>query len=189
MEQVLSVFCDESGDGYGDDLSERLARELGEFIRNNLPYFQSYHRVIVYYDRGQKEVSKLLRAIFSSNLSQVEFRTVQPKDYRLFQVADLACTLELLRRKTAEKRLSASERAFFDSERSLRKTTLSSWTSWSPARNYRRHLRLQLAQNFGQPSSARGRRRSPQRSLQFLSILRKQDRRFFETVARTRSKM
>lgn len=73
MEQVLSVFCDESGDGYGDDLSERLARELGEFIRNNLPYFQSYHRVIVYYDRGQKEVSKLLRAIFSSNLSQVEY--------------------------------------------------------------------------------------------------------------------
>lgn len=110
--------------GCGDALAERIAREIGLFIRENLGFFHSFDRVIVYYDRGQRQISSALRLIFSTSISDVEFRTVRPQDYRLFQVADLACTLELVARKAQDGLLSASEIAFFGSERDLRKNHL-----------------------------------------------------------------
>ena len=41
-------------------------------------------------------MNKLLASVFAVMLPQVEFRKVIPADYRLFQVADLFCTLELV---------------------------------------------------------------------------------------------
>ena len=110
--------------GDGDALAERIARELGLFIRENLGYFHSFDRVIIYYDRGQRRISSALRLIFSSSITGVEFRTVRPQDYRLFQVADLVCTLELVARKARDGSLSASELSFFGRERDLRKNHL-----------------------------------------------------------------
>ena len=66
--------------GGGEALAERIARELGLFIRENLEYFHSFDRVIVYYDRGQRQISSALRIIFSSSIANVEFRTVHPVD-------------------------------------------------------------------------------------------------------------
>lgn len=47
-----------------------------------------------------------------------------PSDYRLFQVADLICTLELLRIKTISGNLSNSEERIFHSKRDLKKDFL-----------------------------------------------------------------
>ena len=47
----------------------------------------------VYYDNGQVEVNKILAAVFSTLLDNVEFRKVMPSDYRLFQVADIVLSL------------------------------------------------------------------------------------------------
>lgn len=110
--------------GSGEDLVMRLAKIMGEFLRNNLSYFQSFDRVVIYYDKGQKEITRTLKIIFSANMSNVEFRIVQPEQYRLFQVADLACTLELLQLKYANKALSPSERDFFVNPKRLKKTYL-----------------------------------------------------------------
>ena len=33
-------------------------------IQNNLAFFQSFDNIIIYYDRGQKEISDLLKATF-----------------------------------------------------------------------------------------------------------------------------
>ena len=110
--------------GSGGDLAERLAREMGTFIRDNLRYFQSFEKVILYYDHGQRELYGTLRLIFSANLTNIEFRTVSPINYRLFQVADLVCTLELLAVKLKNNTLSTSEETFFGSRRSLKKDHL-----------------------------------------------------------------
>ncbi len=110
--------------GGGDGLSERIARELGLFIRENLAWFQSFDRVIVYYDRGQKQVTRVLKLVFLANLCNVEFRVVHPDEYKLFQVADLVCTLESLRTKLASKRLSKSETEFFRNGKRLKKNYL-----------------------------------------------------------------
>lgn len=107
--------------GSGEDLATRLASIMGQFLRENLEYFQGYDRVVVYYDKGQKEVTRTLKIIFSANLYNVEFRIVQPDNYRLFQVADLACTLELLQLKHKNKTVSSSERDFFINTKRLKK--------------------------------------------------------------------
>ena len=57
---------------------------------------------------------------FNTLYTNVEFRRVQPVDYKLFQVADLICTLELLKLKCENSGLSASETAFYGSARDLR---------------------------------------------------------------------
>lgn len=35
-------------------IKQKLANELGAFLRENLGYFQGFRKVIVYYDNGQK---------------------------------------------------------------------------------------------------------------------------------------
>ena len=54
----------------------------------------------------------------------MEFRKAYPADYRLFQVADLFCTLELIARKRVANTLSKSEQLFFGSARDLKKNYL-----------------------------------------------------------------
>ena len=54
-------------------------------------------------------------------LDNVEFKKVLPKDYRLFQMADFICTMQLLELKMEQKLLSRSELYFFENERTLKK--------------------------------------------------------------------
>ena len=106
------------------DATGRLSKEISAFIRTNYNYFQQYDVVKVYYDNGQVEVSKILSSVFNALLDHVEFRRVFPSDYRLFQVADLVCTLQLMELKDKRHELSQSEKQFFLDERTLRKNYL-----------------------------------------------------------------
>jgi len=91
----------------------RMSRELSLFVRDNMEYFQSFDSVIVYYDGGQSEISKILTSVFNALLFDVDFRKVRPSDYYLFQAADLICTIELLAAKRDNKILSKSDKKFF----------------------------------------------------------------------------
>jgi len=66
----------------------------------------------------------MLNAVMNAYFLRVEFRRVIPTRYRLFQAADLVCSLELLRAKDADKALSRSDLYFFESARKLRKDYL-----------------------------------------------------------------
>ena len=68
----------------------------------------------------------MLNTIFSLLLSNVEFRKASPLEYRLLQLADYICSLELLSIKLSEKRLSKSEKAFFYKPQELKKTFIKS---------------------------------------------------------------
>jgi len=57
-------------------------------------------------------------------LDNVEFKRVIPSDYRLFQVADLICTLKLIELKRNNNILSKSEKLFFVDDRTLKKNYL-----------------------------------------------------------------
>lgn len=98
----------------------RLANNLGGFLTENLGYFQSFEKVIVYYDNGQSLVTDLINTVFNAWLSRVDVRKINHVDYRLAQVADLVCTLELLRIKEQYgMKMSRSEEIFFESRRRL----------------------------------------------------------------------
>ena len=89
-----------------------------------MEYFLSFDHVIVYYDNGQAPVTELIGTVFGSVFFDVDFRKVIPSDYRLFQSADLICTLELAAKKADEGKLSRSEEIFFESKRKLKKNWL-----------------------------------------------------------------
>lgn len=107
-------------------LSGKLAKAINEAFSKHSEFFVNFDRVIVYYDNGQVELSAILNAVFSIFFSNVEFRKAEPQRYRLLQAADFICSLELLRIKRNEKRLSKSEERFFYKPQELKKTFLKS---------------------------------------------------------------
>lgn len=134
----LSVFIDESGDfgetkkrpayylvtfvfhNQDDDIKEQVSK-LEESVRSS-----DFDKIIVYYDNGQVELSTILNAVFSIQFSNVEFRKAEPQKYRLLQAADFICSMELLKIKRNEKRLSKSEEHFFYKSQELKKIFLRS---------------------------------------------------------------
>ena len=106
-----------------DALVSRMSREIGSYVRENLVTFQSFGRIVVYYDGGQKEITNLINTVLNT-LLEAEVRRVRPSDYRLFQAADMICTLELLAAKLEDGSLSKSEDEFFGGARNLKKNYL-----------------------------------------------------------------
>lgn len=106
------------------DLVAALSKQLTRFFQENYEYFTSFDRVILYYDNGQVELTKMMVSILHAFFSNVEHRQAKPINYRLLQVADIVCTIELTELKAAGSQLSKSEQAFFVSGRELKKNYL-----------------------------------------------------------------
>ena len=102
-------------------LEGRMAKDLSSFIRNNLAYFQEFDDVVLYYDNGQTELNRILNLVLSTELSSYSYRKALPIDYKLFQTADLICTLILLELKCEKGDLSKSEQLIFHNKRELKK--------------------------------------------------------------------
>lgn len=106
-------------------LQGRMARDIAGFFRDHLDYFQSFDNVILYYDNGQKEISSILNTVLALSFTEYEVRKVFPIDYKLFQTADLICTLKLLSLKVENNMgLTRSEQLVFHSVRDLKKDYL-----------------------------------------------------------------
>jgi len=106
------------------ELSDRLSKQLSSFLNKNIEELLSYDKIVVYYDYGQNELTKLLVSSFNTAFKNVEIRKTQHSHYRLFNAADMFCTLELLSIKAARKQLSNSEKKFFKSAKILTKSYL-----------------------------------------------------------------
>ncbi len=122
--KFLSVYIEKKNAEDSLQAVSQLSRELSRQIKDAMDFFQSYDEVKVYYDNGQTEVNKVISSVFNSLLDKVEFRRVVPAEYRLFQVADLVCTMKLAELKMHNKALSNSEQLFFGDERTLKKNYL-----------------------------------------------------------------
>lgn len=105
---------------------DSLRNELTRFLSERVEFFSSYDRLKVYYDGGQRQVSDLLREVFQMYSSIVEYvPNVRPENYRLFQAADLLCSIELVAVKIdAGEKLTTSEIRFFGSERDFKREIL-----------------------------------------------------------------
>jgi hypothetical protein len=100
----------------------QILKRLSQFLDAHIEMFDKYDRVIVYYDNGQREIKEMLATAFDKALNNAEFRNVTPNDYKLFQTADMICTLELLSTKAEHnKKFSNSEIKFFISPKKFDK--------------------------------------------------------------------
>lgn len=102
------------------ELVLKLSKQLSAIIKSHLDYFQSFDAIKVYYDNGQAQVRRVLTSVFGVLLENVKFKTVSPSDYRLFQVADLVCTMKLISTKIEHRLVSKTEIQFFGSEKEFK---------------------------------------------------------------------
>lgn len=106
------------------EASGKLSKQISQFVRDNYDELLGFDNVKIYYDNGQVEVSKILSSVFNALLPNPVFKKVMPKDYKLFQVADLLCTMKLAELKQENGLFSNSEKAFFGNMRDLKKNYL-----------------------------------------------------------------
>ena len=79
------------------------------------------HTVQDLINKREIEVTKILSSVFNALLNNASFKKAFPSNYRLFQIADLLCTFELIRIKSENKSLSKHELFFFGKESDLRR--------------------------------------------------------------------
>ena len=120
----MRLIADSSKAGR-EGLRDEVSSQTKVLVKKHLDYFSKFDKIILYYDQGQRELSRILFSVFSTLPTMVEFRTIKPSDYKLFQVADLICSLSLLELKASEGRLSKSEKDFVGNRRELKKNYLS----------------------------------------------------------------
>ena len=101
-----------------------LSRSIAAFLKEHSRFLLSYDHVVIYYDNGQAEITAIINTLFNAFFFDVDIRRVQPVQYRLFQSADLLCTLELERLKLEHSSLTRSDLIFFGSPRLLKKNYL-----------------------------------------------------------------
>ena len=104
-----------------DILEAKITKELKNQLEKRLPYWHSFDKIIIYYDNGQKPLKRILNILFNTMFANVEVRKVSPVDYKLFQVADLICTLEHIKAKIDIGQFSNSEEEFFSSRQLFKK--------------------------------------------------------------------
>jgi len=110
-----------------ENIAERLRNGLYSFIDSQSEMVRQFKKVKVYYDCGQSAVTNLLHETLSSvRLPSVEFaQNVKPSQYKLFQVADLICTVKLMEQKLAHgDSLTISEERFFGGTRAFKRNIL-----------------------------------------------------------------
>lgn len=91
-------------------------RDLVVFLADNLDYFQSFNQIKLYYDNGQQTITNALHAALEYELSKQVLLykdDVTPTKYRLSQVADFLCTIELLALKFDNSEISGTDEKFF----------------------------------------------------------------------------
>ena len=116
-------------DRYKNDsllLAEFMKRDLIETFFNNLELFQSFDVIKVYYDNGQPVVTKALHDAIEYALCKnaIIYKDAKPADYRLLQLADYICGLELTALKYADSDARTTDLRFFGEGGSFKKNYL-----------------------------------------------------------------
>jgi len=105
----------------------KLCGDISAFLIGRGAELSSYDKIKVYYDNGQSQIKKVLVDAFSMFASKTEFvPEVTPEKYRLFQAADMICTLEHIKVRIDEGvGMNNSEKAFFGSARLFKRNVFS----------------------------------------------------------------
>ena len=101
--------------GDGQKLLTRMKRDLTLALFDNLEYLQAFDIVKIYYDNGQAIVTKAIHDAIEYVLAKdaIIYRDAKPEQYRLLQLADYLCTLELTAVKYRDGCATKTDKIFF----------------------------------------------------------------------------
>ena len=109
-----------------EDLFSKMKRDLILLLFDRLETLQAYDIVKIYYDGGQGVVTDALHAAFEYALNKqaITYRDCSPTDFRLQQIADFICEIELAAIKHETNEVGRTERIFFGTNRDFKKNYL-----------------------------------------------------------------
>ena len=87
--KIHNIIIDKKYTNHNQTLKQKIIHELNKVITNNKRYFDSFDKILIYYDNGQRTLGVAINETFSilENYEQViEFNHIQE---RLFQSADM----------------------------------------------------------------------------------------------------
>ena len=98
-------------------LAAAMRKHIVDFVFGRLSYFQEFDIVKVYYDDGQRSIADAVHKALDYALSKqsVIYRETSAEDYRIAQIADYICTMELTALKYRAKTSTATDEKFFGS--------------------------------------------------------------------------
>lgn len=99
-----------------DVLLKHINRDIFDYFMSAKDFFKKFDEVVVYYDNGQLPIKYTVQTIFSLLFDNFEMRKVVPVDYKLFQTADMLCTIHLMDAKYRNHPMSHSEKCIFNSK-------------------------------------------------------------------------
>ena len=122
--EYRSFVVDKMSAGDAASIEQSLLTQISLYIAADSKRLDEFDRINIYYDDGQSQVKSILKAAFASKICSF-VPEVEPSKYRLFQSADLLCTIELLKAKLdVGLPLTQSEAYFFDKRRDLIKNVI-----------------------------------------------------------------
>jgi hypothetical protein len=108
------------------DFKAQITQQLSAFLDENMAAFFPYERLILHYDSfGKGSYGQTVATAFKSVFGKVKTKIVSPADSRLFQAADMLCSLEFLALKMERNMLTKRDVEFFSSASNLDETYLS----------------------------------------------------------------
>lgn len=109
-----------------DKLAEKMRKDLVGVFFAHLDQFQTFDKVKIYYDNGQSIVRKAVHDSVEHALAKeaIIYKDALPNEYRLFQVADYICTIELTDIKFNKHQQTATDGLFFGTYRMFKKNFL-----------------------------------------------------------------
>lgn len=113
--KIRTVIIDKKYINKKMQLNMALAREIGQLINDNKAYFDTFDKIVIYYDNGQETLATILDTLFATN-SKIERRIeFDHTKKRLFQVSDMLTVIDKLDYKRKNNiSLTKSEKYFFN---------------------------------------------------------------------------
>lgn len=107
-------------------LENKMRRDLLLFLFDHLDMIAGYGVVKLYYDDGQRLITRVLHAAFEYALGKqvLIYREAHPNDYRLSQLADFVCSVEHSACKFERHEESDTDKRFLGTARDFKKNYL-----------------------------------------------------------------
>lgn len=95
-------------------LNKAISIEVNKFVSNNQKYFDTFDKIVIYYDNGQETLGTILDVIFATNDSVERRSEFDHVKKRLFQVSDMLTFIDKLDYKFHNNmQFTRAERYFF----------------------------------------------------------------------------
>ncbi|MBR1761610.1 MAG: DUF3800 domain-containing protein [Schwartzia sp.] len=102
-------------------MSAKISSAIATELKQHEETLRSFDKIVIYYDNGQTELTKIISSVFHALFARLEIKKISPVEKKLFQVADLICTMELVAQKISAGTSSKSEHDFFGSAHNFKK--------------------------------------------------------------------